>query len=1232
MIPFQFSITQGLSLEFGEQYMRVVFNGSFVTEPAITITGVSEAVPAVVSATANGVTSATVASNTAVTQTYAPGDTVTVAGGNYSTPAVLAVATTTLLAISVNEPGTSGEYAPADTITLAGGTASPAAVATVQSTQVLQVSVVSGGTGGPSGATTGIMEGTTGTGTKVLVECNLLFGGVQSIIGIVEAGNYTVNPAVPSAEPMGGNGIGGCTFNLTMGVLSVDVTTHGVFTQNPPGGNMTQASTSGSGVGATFYFAIFGVNTVTVSAHGVYFSTPPNPVSQLSTSGVGLGATFTLSYGAVDAFNNGDWVYLSGIIGPTQLNNQTYVVEGSTTSGFELYDIYGNAIDTTSGPAYVSGGTAARIYTLSTIWNEQDLPWLKYSQSADVMSICCVNQLTGTEYPPQDLERFNDYFWTLTQASPVTSIDPPTAVTCIASTTGTVNYEYCVTALAADGTESIASVAGEVGGAVDIAATAGTITVTWNAVPKNYGFYIYKFPPGYGAPIPAGSLPGFVGQSNGNQFIDNNIVPDYQQVPPTHLDPFANGQILEVNTVVQGTGYVDAELNITTSTGSGFSATPVIVDSSITAWIINNAGQNYASTDTGTVIGSGTGATVALVVGSQSGNYPSVVNYFQERRTYANSQNNPDTYWLSQPGAYLNFDARVPPIPSDAITGTPWGVQVNGIQWLIQTSGGLLVMTGLSAWLLVGAGSFATNVQPISPTNQDAVVQAFTGVSPLVVPIRINYDVIYVESKGSYYYDLPYQLYALSEPIDLTEISTHLFTNFTILENAWCEQPNKLLWAVRSDGVLLSLTYYKSQQISGWARHDTQGMFVSVCSIVEPPVDALYVATERFLNAGTTYLVERMNNRQWDTLEDAWCVDCAIEYPLTYPNATVSASSPGGEITGSTGLVGGNGYSAGTTFTVVDANGEGPGTGAVVTGTISGGEVTGLTVVSQGSGYTAPAVYASDPAGSDGGSGFNATLTLNTSVTFTASTSIFSSGNIGSVLRMGGGIANITAYTNGTTLTGELTIPISDVIVDGSATSPRPQSPNNWSLTQPITHVTGLEHLANEYVTGLADGQVIPLTQVSTAGTLTLSTPASRIIIGLPFVAQLQTIRLDAGSPTVQGQRKKIAAATIRVEASAAFESGENQPDGATFSPLQLAPQWNNLNVVPNKSIPYFGNPTLPLYTGDVRVILGSDFATRGQVAIEQNLPLPLSILALIPEILPGDIPDLQIKDKGKRS
>ena len=62
-------------------------------------------------------------------------------------------------------------------------------------------------------------------------------------------------------------------------------------------------------------------------------------------------------------------------------------------------------------------------------------------------------------------------------------------------------------------------------------------------------------------------------------------------------------------------------------------------------------------------------------------------------------------------------------------------------------------------------------------------------------------------------------------------LSNHLFTGYTLKEWAWAEEPYKIVWAIRNDGALLSLTYLKEQDVYAWARHDTFGLYQSVCSV-----------------------------------------------------------------------------------------------------------------------------------------------------------------------------------------------------------------------------------------------------------------------------------------------------------------------------------------------------------------------------------------------------------------
>ena len=974
----------------------------------------------------------------------------------------------------------------------------------------------------------------------------------------------------------------------------------------------------------------FGNFYMRVLYNGAFVTMTPTSITGITTSAT----PFISTSGTGTPYPNGSWVALSGINGPSFLNGQIVKVSGSTSSGFYPTDVYGYSISTVGQPAYVSGGQVAEIYTLATQYSEVDLLWLKFQESADAMTICCVNQKTNVSYPAVTLTRISDTNWVFSNVVPVPSVSPPSTATASASSSGSVYYGYEVTAVADDGTESVPSPVARVSNGVDIAATAGSITVAWPAVSNANFYYIYKAVPAYGSAVPVGATFGYAGQALGAQFIDSNIVPDYTQVPPTHQNPFAPGQILEATATAGGTSYTYASATIATSTGSGAVLEAIISSGAVVAWVVIDAGQNYAQTDTASVSGDGSGAAISLSAGPATGTDPGCVAYFQERRVFANSLNNPDTYWMSQPGAFSNFDVRNPTIASDAITGSPWSVQVNGIQAMLQTSGGLLVMTGLSAWLLVGSGSFATNVQPISPSSQDAVPQAFSGCSPFIYPIKINYDVIYVNQKGSYYYDLPYQLYALSEPIDLTEISSHLFANYTVRSHAWCEQPDKLLWSVRSDGVMLSLTYYKTQQISGWARHDTNGLFVSNCSITELPIDALYLATQRFVETPQQcYMIERMEPRLWTNVEQSWCVDAGLKLVQPTPNATLSLSSAtgAGSINGYTNLVGGSGYSSATQFSCVDTNG-GTGSGATVTGTVVGGVVTALSATG-GSNYRFPVFIVTDPAGSAGGSGFSASPILSNTATFSTSASAFSSGSAGSYIRAGGGIAVIATYIDSQHVTVNILNPFPTVPNSGGI--PETFYTGSWTLTTPVTLVGGLSHLIGQTVTGLADGNVIPAQTVSATGTITLSTAASAVVVGLGFKAQMQSVPFDMGQPTAQGQRKIAAALTARLENSLGVDATANQVDGAVLSPPVINPAWNNEIVLPDTgpgapdyAIQPYNALAQPLWTGDRRAPLLGGLSRRGQLALVQNKPLPMTVLSIMPEFVPGDAPGVNWPQK----
>jgi hypothetical protein len=1159
LIPFQFNINQGLALEFGNLYMRVVLNGAFVTESPFAITGVTNANPAVVSFQALSTGVSATSNNGAVTSSYARGDFITLAGGTPVSPSQIQIVTTSLVNLGLLAAGLG--YAINDRITLQGGISAPPPVLTV-------TAIGSGGA-----------------------------------------------------------------------ITTFAISSSGSFTSNGPG-TFTQTSTTGIGAGATFQNGIFGPHTMTFTVVGGYLAVPSNPANQSSTTGAGAGAAYNVVWATPGALVNGDWVQIADVEGMTQINGQTYVISALGPATFQINDVYGNAINSTAFGAWTAGGSASRIYTLSTSYAEADLSYLKFTESADDMSICCVNQQTRTEYPALDLSRLADDNWIFTDVVAAPSVAPPPSITGAASASGSVDYNYVVTAIDPNnGTESIASLIADIPSAVDIASTAGSITITWaiSPTPGVNQYNIYKATPAYLSAVPTGSQFGYAGMAFGTQFVDSNIVADFTQVPPTHQNPFAPGPITAV-TVTNGGSGSSFTWTITSSTGSGAVLAPVVVSSVLVAVLVLDEGQNYLPTDTVTFNNSAVGT---LTIGPEVGTYPGAVAYYQERRGYASTLNQPDTYFFSQPGAFTNFDSRIPTIGSDAIIGAPWSVQVNGIQFMIPMPGGLVVLTGLSAWQLTGTGGSSLNPQPLEPATQQAQPQAYNGCSATIPPIKIDYDILYVQAKGSIVRDLAYQFYTnIYTGTDITLNSSHLFTGFTLKEWAWCEEPYKVMWAVRNDGTLLSLTYLKPQEVAGWGRSDTNGFFESVCSVTEPPVDALYVATQRFPGANTAYMIERMDNRIWGQVEDSWCVDCGLSLPQPEPaaNLTMSSAYGLGACSGVTVLVGGANWSAGTTATVVDAPMQpespgGPGAGAVPVLTIVAGVITAISFAPAGTGYLNPMLVFNDP--SNTGSGASATITLDNSATFSADAAVFAIGNIGSVIRAGGGIAVITAYTDNQHVTANILSPIAQKIPNSGGV-PRKQPSGFWTMTAPVITITGLNYLAGSTVTGLADGNVVPPTVVAANGTINLGTAASAVTIGLGFRAQLQSLYLDAGEPTVQGARKKVAAVTARIECSRGLKIGSNQPDGSTQSPVEVDVAWGNLTTVPddgpNFPLKPYNALATPLRTGDIRIPLGGGFATPGQVCIQQDYPLPMQILSLVSEDLPGDTPQLKAPQRQERA
>lgn len=969
-----------------------------------------------------------------------------------------------------------------------------------------------------------------------------------------------------------------------------------------------------------------------VKYRGAYVIEAANDITNITQANPGIFSYTNTNY----TLHNGDWIFVQNIGGMTNFNGLVWIVQNLSGSTFSVTDLFGDPVDTSSFGAFTSNGTLSRIYTTAAPYAAVDLPYLKYTQSADTMSLTCVNPQTPTEYPTYDLVRNGNTNWVFTAVAFASSTVAPTNLVATAhnSTTATTYYSYVVTAIdATTGEESVASNISTVHNN-DIATAAGSNSLVWSPVANASSYNVYTAQPSFGLTTPPGVLYGFIGTALSTSFVDTNIIADFTKVPPLNFNPFARGQITDVTITAGGASYTQSTVGftITSSTGSGFTGTPIVNSGAVTSFLITSPGSGYTNSDTITITdsGSGSGATATLTIGSQAGTYPSTVAYYQQRRVYADTLNQPDTYFMSQPGAFTNMDISTPTTDSDAIIGAPWAQQINGIQFMVPMTTGLIMLTGTGAWLVNGGNSSA-----ITPSDQTATAQSYNGCNSIVQPILINYDILYVQDKGSIVRDLSFNFFVnIFTGTDKTVLSSHLFNYHQILQWAYAEEPYKLVWAIRDDGIMLCLTWLKEQDVYAWSRHDTNGFFVGVCSIIEPPVDAIYVITKRYIQGAWRYYSERMDNRNWVNPEGCFCVDAGLQYPMTFPSATlIPSAADGTENISSVNIIsGGSNYTA-PIINAIDKTGQG--TGATFSATLTGGVITGVTPLTQGQDYVTGQTILEVIDST--GSGADLQPIITNIVTFNASSSVFDSDDVGSVIRIGnnnaatninGGIVNngggkaiITSYVSGTQVLADIIQPITAVVTDDPNNTPIPANSGYWSLSVPTTTVTGLNHLEGMTVAILADGSVIPNATVMN-GAITLPQAYSAISIGLPYTCQLQTLYLEPGntSGTIQGKRKNIYNVSVRCELTRGIQSGTNQPDQSTQPNYATAP-WTNMKEVKERNASVRAGADIPLFTGDFFQNLPSNWDTSGQVAIQQTYPLPANILAVITNYVPGDTP-----------
>ena len=296
----------------------------------------------------------------------------------------------------------------------------------------------------------------------------------------------------------------------------------------------------------------------------------------------------------------------------------------------------------------------------------------------------------------------------------------------------------------------------------------------------------------------------------------------------------------------------------------------------VTATVIKDMTSSTASTDW------------ALGAFSDSNGYPSCVTFYEQRLVFAGTNEQPQTLFFSRSGDYENMDENRggTVAADDAMIYTIASNQVNVIQSLKATRTLIILTSG---------GEFTLNSDStgtaVSPTNINIKKQSNYGASNIDA-LSVGNATLFVQRAKRKLRELAYNFDTDGYVAPDMTILAEDVTLSGLDELTYQQEPHSILWGVRGDGVLVGLTYQRSEQVVAWHQHKLGGSFgATAYGIVESVIsisgnsynrsdeDQIWVIVKRTVNSVTRRYIEYFTPFQFDSsLTQFQFVDSALSY------------------------------------------------------------------------------------------------------------------------------------------------------------------------------------------------------------------------------------------------------------------------------------------------------------------------------------------------------------------
>ncbi len=276
--------------------------------------------------------------------------------------------------------------------------------------------------------------------------------------------------------------------------------------------------------------------------------------------------------------------------------------------------------------------------------------------------------------------------------------------------------------------------------------------------------------------------------------------------------------------------------------------------------------------------------------------HPACVSFFEQRLVFAGTNTEPQTIYFSKSGDYENFATGT--LADDAMIYTIASNQVNRVRYL-KAQRTLIIGTTGGEFTVTADGTDAA----VTPTNLTIKKQSSFGTAD-VDALPVGNAVIFLQKAKRKFRELAYNFDSDGYVAPDLTILNDAVTDSGINEFTYQQEPSSILWAVRDDGILIGLTYQRSENVVAWHKHKLGGSFgTNQFGIVESIAsisgtldeDELWVIVKRTINGSTKRYIECFSDFDFDETNstDFKFLDSFLTYsgPSTTLNGTISSSA-----------------------------------------------------------------------------------------------------------------------------------------------------------------------------------------------------------------------------------------------------------------------------------------------------------------------------------------------------